>query len=69
VTPHLFPFEGGVRGVICLFFLVPNVFLTCPQHVPLRFLMFSSCSFKAFQIAPEFYPMWFAQCLNLMYIN
>jgi hypothetical protein len=65
-----FPFLGGVVGV---FFLC--VFLPCSQCVP---NMFSACSLevrqvptllpKVFPIAPQFYPIWFAQSSALMYI-
>jgi hypothetical protein len=58
-----FPFGGGGRA---LFF----VFLPCSQCVP---NMYSWCSpnlfLKAFPIAPQFYPIWFAQSSTLVYIN
>jgi hypothetical protein len=63
---QFFIFWGGVGGDIFLFFFpVPNVFSSCSHRVPQVLKLFS----KMFAIAPQFYPIWFAQSSTLMYIN
>jgi len=67
--PCFFLLGVGVelRGVIFwFFFLAPNVFPTCSQLVPLRF---PKLFLEAFPIAPQFYPIWFAQSSTLRYTN
>jgi hypothetical protein len=52
-----FPWGGGVGGVFFFFhFLVPNVFLTCSHHIPLRLLKFTSCSLRHAQYHLNFIP-------------
>jgi hypothetical protein len=53
------------RGIFCFFFL----FSMCSHHVPIKIPKFSSCSPKVFPMAPQFYPIWFAQSSTLMDIN
>jgi hypothetical protein len=54
---------GG--SFLLFFFLVPNVFSSCSLEVPQVPNLFP----KEFPIAPQFYPIWFAQSSTLMYIN
>jgi hypothetical protein len=55
---------GGVF-LFLFFFLVPIVFSTYShQYVPLKFLKFLKLFLKVFPIAPQFYPIWFAQSSN-----
>jgi hypothetical protein len=65
-----FPLGAGWGGVILVFF---SVFPMCSQRVLITFpwapQSFLSCCPKAFPIAPQFYPIWFAQSSTLMYIN
>jgi hypothetical protein len=64
--PVLF-FRGGRKGgfFFFVFFLVPNVFLSCSNGVSHVLILF----FKMFPIEPQIDPIWFAQNLILMYIN
>jgi hypothetical protein len=63
---EFFPLGVGWGEVILVFF---SVFPTCSNHVPMSSPKFLSCYPKAFPIAPQFYPIWFAQSSTLMYIN
>jgi hypothetical protein len=55
-----------VGGVFFLFFfLVPNVLLSSSFEVP----QVPNLLPEAFPIAPQFYPIWFAQSSTVMYIN
>jgi len=54
------------RGRLFLFFpLFPNVFSSCSHGVPKVLKLFPT----TFPIAPQLYPIWFAQSPTLMYTN
>jgi hypothetical protein len=57
--------ERGGGGYFLFFPLFPNVFSSCSHgvlHIPKLFP-------KTFPIAPQLYPIWFAQSPTLMYRN
>jgi hypothetical protein len=54
--------RGGRPRGKGFFSLVPNVFSSCSHGVPKFFS-------KTFPIAPQIYPIWFAQSSTLMHIN
>ncbi len=65
--------EEGKQGFF-VFALFPNVFPSC-SHWVLKFSkgsqvskVFSNAFLKMFPIAPEFYPIWFAQSSTPLYI-
>ncbi len=62
----VFFFLGRRRGGIFTFF---PLFPSCSLCVPMRFPNFSSCSPKTIPLAPQLYPIWFAQSSTLIYIN
>jgi hypothetical protein len=62
--PVLF-FRGEEGRIILVFFLVPNVFLSCSNGVSHVLSLF----LKMFSIEPQIYPIRFAQILILMCIN
>jgi hypothetical protein len=47
----------------------PKCALSYAIYLSIRLPKFPSCSPKMFPIAPQFYPIWFAQSSTLMYIN
>jgi hypothetical protein len=57
--------EEEEEGDFLLFSLVPNVFSSCSHQNPQVLKLFP----KAFPMAPQFYPIWFAQSSTLMDIN
>jgi hypothetical protein len=57
--------RGGGGFVFLLFSLVPVMFHMCSHKVPQVLKLLP----KTFPIAPQFYPIWFAQSSTLMYIN
>jgi hypothetical protein len=63
MSSPVFFFLGG--GIFTFFPLFPS----CSLCVPMRFSDFPSCSPKTFPIAPQLYPIWFAQSSTLMYRN
>jgi len=65
MSSPVFFFGGGGGGIFTFFPLFPS----CSLCVPMRFPNFPSCSPKTFPIAPQLYPIWFAQSSTLMYTN
>jgi hypothetical protein len=47
----------------------PKCALSYAIYLSIKLLKFPSYSPKMFPIAPQFYPLWFAQSSTLMYIN
>jgi len=59
---HFFFCWGGMGKGIFVFSIVLNVFSSCSHGVSKRFP-------KMFPIAPQIYPLWFAQSSTIMWIN